>query len=207
MRTWDPEQRHVAPGAADLLRLARDVAAGNTAAVDPLLEAVAPHVLRVVRAVLGPAHAETEDIVQETLLGFLRALATFRGESSVTHFAARIAFRHALEARRRSRSVGNWLSQYQRMAEVDSPNPPLPSDLLAMDRRRALLSEMLVQLPKAQAEALLLRVVAGLSVSEIAAGAGCPEETIRSRLRLAKNALRSRIDADARIRESLEDEP
>jgi RNA polymerase sigma-70 factor (ECF subfamily) len=207
MRTWDPEQRHVARSAADLLRLARDVAVGNSGAVDPLLEAVAPHVLRVVRAVLGSTHAETEDIVQESLLGFLRALGTFRGESSVTHFAARIAFRHALESRRRSRSVGSWLTQYQRMAELDAPNPPLPSELLAMDRRRALLADLLVQLPKAQAEALLLRVVVGLSVSEIAAGAGCPEETIRSRLRLAKNALRSRIDADARIRESLEDEP
>ena len=62
-------------------------------------------------------------------------------------------------------------------------------------------------LPKAQAEALLLRAVVGLSVSEIAADAGCPEETIRSRLRLAKNALRSRIDGDVRLRESLEDEP
>jgi RNA polymerase sigma-70 factor (ECF subfamily) len=207
MRTWDPGQRRAATTATELLRLARDVAAGNANAIDPLLEAVAPQVLRVVRAVLGSAHAETEDIVQESLLGFLRGLSSFRGESSVTHYAARIAFRHALEARRRSKSVGHWLSRYQQMTEVGAASPPLPSDLLAMDRRRALLADLLVKLPKAQAEALLLRVVMGLSVSEIAAGAGCPEETIRSRLRLAKNALRSRIDTDARIRESLEDTP
>jgi RNA polymerase sigma-70 factor (ECF subfamily) len=210
MRTWDWEReqpRRPAASAVDLLRLARDVADGQAAAVEPLLEAVAPHVLRVVRAVLGSAHPETEDIVQDSLLGFLRALASFRGESSVTHFAARIAFRHALEARRRSRSVGNWLSEYHRMAEVAAPSPPLPSELLANDRRRAILTELLVDLPKPQAEALLLRAVVGLSVSEIAEGAGCPEETIRSRLRLAKNALRARIDGDARLRESLEDEP
>jgi RNA polymerase sigma-70 factor (ECF subfamily) len=83
----------------------------------------------------------------------------------------------------------------------------LPSELVANDRRRAILGEMLVHLRKEQAEALLLRVVVGMSVSEIAADAGCPEETIRSRLRLAKNALRARIDADESLRESLEDEP
>jgi RNA polymerase sigma-70 factor (ECF subfamily) len=207
MRTRDPEQRQVAPSAAELLRLAREVGAGSSAAIDPLLKAVGPHVLRVVRAVLGSAHPEVEDIVQESLLGFLRALGAFRGDSSVTHFAARIAFRHALEARRRARSVGGWLSQYQNMNSLDAPSPPSPSDLLAMDRRRALLFDLLDELPKAQADALLLRAVLGLSVSEIAADAGCPEETIRSRLRLAKNALRARIDADVRIRESLEDEP
>jgi RNA polymerase sigma-70 factor (ECF subfamily) len=207
MRTRDPEQRQVAPSAADLLSLAREVAAGSSAAIDPLLKAVAPHVLRVVRAVLGSAHAETEDIVQESLLGFLRALRAFRGESSVTHFAARIAFRHALEARRRARSVGGWLSQYQSLSSLDAPRALSPSEVLAMDRRRAILFDLLEELPKAQAEALLLRAVVGLSVSEIAADAGCPEETIRSRLRLAKNALRSRIDGDVRLRESLEDEP
>jgi RNA polymerase sigma-70 factor (ECF subfamily) len=191
----------------ELLRLAREVAAGSEAAVEPLLAVVGPHVVRVVRAVLGANHSETEDIVQESLLGFLKALAGFRGDSSVTHYAARIAFRHALEARRRSRSVGTWLSSYQRSAEANPSSPPMPSALLALDQRRAILAEMLVQLPKPQAEALLLRVVMGLSVSEIAAGANCPEETIRSRLRLAKNALRSRIDGDSQLREALEEEP
>jgi RNA polymerase sigma-70 factor (ECF subfamily) len=207
MRTWDPGERQAAAGPAELLRLARDVAAGSAAAVEPLLEAVAPHVLGVVRAVLGPTHAEVEDIVQESLLGFLGALASFRGESSVKHFAARIAFRHALGARRRSRSVGHWLSEFQRMTETAGASPAQPSEALAMDRRRAILAKMLVELPKLQAEALLLRVVVGLSLSEIARGAGCPEETIRSRLRLAKNALRRRIDSDARIREWLGGDP
>lgn len=210
MRTSDWEREPPArtdASAAELMRLARDVASGDDAAVQPLLEAVGPHVLRVVRAVLGTSHAEVDDIVQDSLLGFLRALPSFRGDSSVMHFAARIAFRHALDARRRSRAVGTWLSEFQRMEEVGGARAPLPSEVVAHDRRRAILGEMLVHLPKAQAEALLLRVVVGLSVSEIAADAGCPEETVRSRLRLAKNALRTRIDADESLRESLEDEP
>jgi RNA polymerase sigma-70 factor (ECF subfamily) len=210
MRTSDWEREPPArtdASAAELMRLARDVARGDDAAVQPLLEAVGPHVLRVVRAVLGTSHAEVDDIVQDSLLGFLRALPSFRGDSSVMHFAARIAFRHALDARRRSRAVGTWLSEFQRMEEVGGARAPLPSEVVAHDRRRAILGEMLVHLPKAQAEALLLRVVVGLSVSEIAADAGCPEETVRSRLRLAKNALRARIDADESLRESLEDEP
>src|SRR6516225_3499942 len=142
MRTSDWEReppRHAAATDADLMRLARDVASGKDEAVQPLLEA--------------------DDIVQDSLLGFLNALSSFRGESSVMHFAARIAFRHALEARKRSRAVGTWLSEYQRMSEMGGARAPLPSEAVAHDRRRAILGEMLVHLPKAQAEALLLRVV------------------------------------------------
>jgi RNA polymerase sigma-70 factor (ECF subfamily) len=208
MSDWEREPPARAAASADtLMRLARNVASGNEGAVHPLLETVGPHMVRVVHAVLGSSHAEADDIVQDSLLGFLRALSAFRGDSSVMHFAARIAFRHALEARRRSRAVGTWLSEYQRMTEMGGAHPLSPSELIAHDRRRAILGEMLECLPKAQAEALLLRVVVGLSVSEIARDAGCPEETVRSRLRLAKNTLRARIDADESLRESLEDEP
>lgn len=76
-----------------LLALARLAAAGDSKATPRLLETLAPQVLRVVRAVLGASHADTEDIVQEALLGFLRALGDFRGESSVVYFASCIAFR------------------------------------------------------------------------------------------------------------------
>ena len=53
-----------------------------------------------------------------------------------------------------------------------------------------LVRELIATLPEAQAEALALHCVLGFTVGEIAAAAGLPLETVRSRLRLAKSALR-----------------
>ena len=65
---------------------------------------------------------------------------------------------------------------------------------------------MLADLPSAQAEALVLRSVLGYSFEELAAATGSPVNTVRSRIRLAKEALRRRIETDARFFELLEPE-
>lgn len=196
------------PAAADapeaLLALARRAAAGDAQATQRLLRAVSPQVLRVVRAVLGASHPDTEDIVQEVLLGLLRALGDFRGESSVAYFASCIAFRRALEAKRRTQDVNRWLEQFQRFQQASGEQPLPPSEAAAIDLRRELLAHLMTELPKAQAEALALRAVTGLSIEKIAEASACPANTVRSRLRLAKEALRRRIMADPRLREYLE---
>ena len=58
-----------------------------------------------------------------------------------------------------------------------------------------LLRELLEDLPEEQAEALTLRVVMGWSLEEVARASGAPVNTVRSRVRLAKEALRARIEA------------
>jgi DNA-directed RNA polymerase specialized sigma24 family protein len=63
---------------------------------------------------------------------------------------------------------------------------------------------LLEELPPAQAEVLVLHCAFGFTVAQIAASAGRPAETIRSRLRLAKRTLRDRIDASAELSDVLE---
>ena len=74
--------------------------AGDRAAIRRLLESVGPAVIGVVGAVLGRGDRDVEDVVQESLVGIVNALATFRGESSIVHFARSIALRRALDHRR-----------------------------------------------------------------------------------------------------------
>jgi RNA polymerase sigma-70 factor (ECF subfamily) len=62
-----------------------------------------------------------------------------------------------------------------------------------------LVRELVLTLPEAQAEALALHCVLGFTVSEIAETAGLPLETVRSRLRLAKHALRVRAEASPKL--------
>ena len=53
--------------------------------------------------------------------------------------------------------------------------------------------QLILTLPSEQGEVLVLHTVQGLSISEIAESTNAPKETVRSRLRLARTALRRRI--------------
>jgi RNA polymerase sigma factor (sigma-70 family) len=187
-----------------LAALGREAAAGDEQALERLLRAIAPDMLRVIKSVLGAAHADLEDLVQECLLGFMRALGQFRYQSSVRTFALTIAFRHALAAKRRQRDVVRWIGTFQRLEEPLLPPSMSAAQEIELERRRALLAELLTTIPKPQAEALGLRAVVGLSIEEIARSSAVPANTVRSRLRLAKEALRRSIEGDAQLRELLE---
>ena len=60
------------------------------------------------------------------------------------------------------------------------------------------------ELPEAQAEAFALNVILGYTAAEIAELAGAPLETVRSRLRLAKQALKTRALAHPLLRDAAE---
>ena len=64
--------------------------------------------------------------------------------------------------------------------------------------------ELLDLLPPEQSEALAMRIVLGWSIKEIATHSNAPLNTVRSRLRLAKEALKSKIEANADLVAALE---
>ena len=82
-----------------------------------------------------------------------------------------------------------------------------PHDDAIADRRKNAVRELLGVLPPEQAEALALRVALGWSLEEIAAASSTPLNTVRSRLRLAKEALRRKIESDPVLSEELEVRP
>jgi RNA polymerase sigma-70 factor (ECF subfamily) len=63
---------------------------------------------------------------------------------------------------------------------------------------------LLDELPPAQAEVLVFHCALGFTVEEVASAVGRPAETVRSRLRLAKQALREKIEASSELAEILE---
>jgi len=72
------------------------------------------------------------------------------------------------------------------------------------EHRRGAIRELLSTLPENQAETLALRVVLGMSLGEVAASTGVPLNTVRSRIRLAREALMSRIASNPTLVELLE---
>jgi RNA polymerase sigma-70 factor (ECF subfamily) len=182
-----------------LAELARAAAARDPAAVRTLLVTVGPHLLRVVRKVLGASHPDVEDVVQESAFAFLDALPRYRGESTVLHFACRIAVLTGMNVRRREATRKRYSTRDDAFVDL-LPSEDRAPDAETFARIAAVtVRELIGSLPVEQAEALALHCVLGYTVSEVAALCHAPLETVRSRLRLAKHALRERISADDRL--------
>jgi RNA polymerase sigma-70 factor (ECF subfamily) len=111
--------------------------------------------------------------------------------------------RTAIGARRRSRLEG---SRRDAGADTDTVASPAlePGEEMAAQRRKDVLRELLAELPPEQAEALAMRVVLGWSIEEIAGQSGAPLNTVRSRLRLAKESLRKTIESQPGLLELLD---
>lgn len=158
--------------------------------------------LRAIRQVMGTNHADLEDLLQEASLNLLEGLRRFSGNCSVLHFACRVAVLTAMNARRRQAATKRswrWLPT----VEIET----LPASQIHPDRslyeRSAMTAvrDLMTTLPLAQAEALALHCVLGCTIEEVASALSVPQETIRSRLRLSKQALRKHVMQDAKLTE------
>ena len=197
------------PAAADapqdeLAPLAKAVELGDQAALKAFLNAIIPHLLRVARRVLGPSHPFVEDVAHDAAYAVVEQLPQFRGESSLLSFARRVAVLTAMNMRRRDAA--------QKRARLrDSADPDTLEAALESPEQRAasgallpVIRELMDELPEAQAEAFALNVILGYTAAEIAKLAGAPVETVRSRLRLAKQALKARALAHPLLRDAAE---
>ena len=186
---------------ADLTDLARRAAGGDRRAAQALLSSVGPSMLRAVRRVLARRTEEVEDVVQEAMQALIDALPGFRGQCTVLHFAWRVAVLTALANRRRLDLRAQWAGTSDGLEAV--ADGPSPAEAPLLRSRREALGALLDQLPPDQAEVLVLHAVYGFTIEELAAAVDRPIETIRSRLRLAKRALRDRIDASPALADVL----
>ena len=188
---------------SDLGELAARASGGDTEATGALLKALAPGMVRTVYALMGASHADADDAVQHSLIALVQALPAFRGECSPAHYAARIVARTVIAIRHTAQRRSDRRNDEVELDMLESGNTS-QHEAMNAERRRAALRELLAQLPEEQAETLALRVALGFSLPEVAAATGAPLNTVRSRIRLAKEALRKRIDADPSLLELLE---
>ena len=185
---------------ADPLRALGDAAgAGDRRALSRLLRALGPQILRVARGVLGASHPDVEDAAQESLVEIASALPSFRGECTLTHFACRIAARRCVTVRKRARQRSDRREVIASQQAPATLPPPEPSS-----HRRDAVRGLLDTLPEEQSETMVLRFVLGFSLAEVADATGVPINTVRSRVRLSKEALRRRIESDPLLVEALE---
>jgi RNA polymerase sigma-70 factor (ECF subfamily) len=192
-----------AEGPNDLTALAHRAREGDTEATRSLLREIVPAVRRTCKGVLGSEHADLEDTIQESLVAFVQALPSYRFDGDITHYAVRIAFRATLHTKKRSI---RWRDRFRLTGTIEDSTDygsASPSEEAMLTQRRKALERVLNKLPKEQSEALTLRIMLDFSMNEIASICEVPLNTVKTRLRLGKDALRRHMERDAVLRAAL----
>lgn len=160
--------------------------AGDRAALAGLVEATQADVWRLCAHLVDRQAAD--DLTQETFLRTIRALPTFRGDSSARTFVLSIARRTcADEIRRRSRRRALSGRLERRAASV--PTTADPHAAVPLD-------DLVAGLEAQRRDAFVLTQVLGLGYAEAAEVCDCPVGTIRSRVARARQDLLDALDAD-----------
>ena len=147
---------------------------GDEDAFSRLYRDANPVLLRYLRVAADPGAAE--DVAAETWVTVVRGLRSFRGDEQAWRgWLVTTARRRAVDAGRlRDRQPTSPL------VEGDEPAPAPAAELVALERldTRAALA-LVATLPPQQAEAVVLRVVAGLSPAQVGEVLGCSPGAVR----------------------------
>jgi RNA polymerase sigma factor (sigma-70 family) len=170
----------------DVESLARIASCGDLAAMNVLLVAVRPEVLRLCNRMLSNRE-DAEEACQDTLLAVSRGLPGFEGRSAFRTWLYRLAANRARSTYRRSGS--------RRRAESADVLPDIAdlrrTSVVAITRLDLL--EAIGNLKAELAEAVALRDLVGLGYGEIAVLQQVPEGTVKSRINQARRQLRERL--------------
>ncbi|MFD2767560.1 RNA polymerase sigma factor [Micromonospora eburnea] len=175
---------------ADEQELVRRVAHGDRRAFDELYRRTAPWLeVRLRRRCADPD--VVADVLQETYLAVWRAAGSFAGdavEGSAVGWLWTIAAHRLVDAfRRRSRRA-----QVPQVHAADAVVPAAEDEVMAV-RVGQELEQALAALPIEAREALRATVLDGLSIRETSVLLGVPENTVKSRVRRARIALREAL--------------
>lgn len=156
----------------------------------------------VLRQVRQPETAQ--ELVQETFLRVVKNADSFRSEARFTTWVFTIARNLCVDALRRQKHRNTVaLDAPLRIGEADGAtmldmvkdDGPAADHRLADKRFSTALTAALEALPGEQREVFLMRELEGLKFREIADVVGVPENTIKSRMRYALEALRNHLAA------------
>jgi RNA polymerase sigma-70 factor (ECF subfamily) len=186
--------------ADDYAPLVRAAASGDVDAMDRLLRRAQGIARRFSLAVCGDAD-DAEDALQEALLRTYRSTRQLKNASAFRPWLYRVVRNACLVSRRKR------VHEPARIESLDAPSsagsetrfevadPGRDPERLAHDALvRGRLREALAGLPRAQRAVLFLRDMEGLSTREVASVMGISEDNVKTRLRRARAALKTRLE-------------
>ena len=183
----------------DDAELACRIAAGDNSAFEPVMRRHNQMLYRIARSILKD-DAEAEDAVQEAYLSAFRRFHTFRGDSALSTWLARIVVNEAYGRLRKQQRDLTVVAFDARQRAVQPSGEDMadettePPEAAAMRAElRELLERRIDDLPEQFRTVFMLRDVQELSVDETAACLDIPAATVRSRAFRARALLRESL--------------
>lgn len=181
---------------ADLVRRAR---AGEPDAFRRIMQRHNQRLYRIARSVLRNG-TEAEDAVQEAYVSAFTHLDSYRGESGLAAWLARITMNEALGRLRRQRLAGAYtpLEEIGSNAEIIpfplSAQADDPERMMAQRQLLSLVEKATDDLPESYRLVFVARVIEGMSIEETAELLDVKPETVKTRLHRARELVREQLN-------------
>lgn len=195
-----PQSAHqIAPAGTVDAELVARARARDEAAVRCIMQSNNRRLYRLARGILRN-DGEAEDVVQETYVRAFTHLESFRGDSSLATWLARIAMNEALGRLRRRRPNVEWTTLPPGVLEAQVIRFPLsatsedPEKSMAQREIQHVVEHAIDELPEAFRIVFITRVIEGMNVEETADILGLKPETVKTRLHRARNMLRDNVE-------------
>lgn len=154
---------------------------------------------RIVRGILRNDH-EAEDVVQEAYVRAFTHLESFRGDSSLGTWLARIAMNEAMGRLRRERLTVDLAAVEAQRTRAQIIQFPLattsdnPEQTMAQRQILQLVEQATDNLPEIYRIVFITRVIEGMDVEETAELLGLKPQTVKTRLHRARLLVREQLD-------------
>jgi RNA polymerase sigma-70 factor (ECF subfamily) len=184
----------VAANKSDELAVLLDlVSMGNEQAFARLYRAMNRKVYAFALQFLRNPHL-AEEVVTETLFDVWRNARRFAGQSRASTWVLGIARHKALDKAREQAAFERVESQWDETCELIASSDPSTFEQLAGRQISAEIQRCLASLPADQRECIHLVFYQDLSLAEVAALQGVPENTVKTRLFHARRKLRGKLE-------------
>jgi RNA polymerase sigma-70 factor (ECF subfamily) len=159
-------------------------------------------VRRQMRSVLG-ADRELDDVAQVALERIVRGAARFEGRATFSTYTYRVCVRVALNHWRAGRRWRRWFSFGTDDREEPADHDADPGVLAYRQERARRLRAVLERMDPVRRLVLTLADLEEMPAARIAEILDCPEPTVKSRLRLAREDLARLLARDPYFRDDL----
>ena len=166
---------------------------GDAGAFEQLYRATADYVYTIAVGITGN-RADAEEVAQDVFVKVHRELSRFRFESLFTTWLYRVTVNRAITAARKSARRRSREADFDEgIAVEDSRNAT--REAIVREGNEARVRYLLEALGPEQRACIVLREMEGMRYGEIARALGVKLNTVRSRLRRAREALCARAQA------------
>jgi RNA polymerase sigma factor (sigma-70 family) len=173
------------------------VADRQPAALSELYDRFAPVLLPLARRILNSA-ADAEEVLQETFIHVWNQAARYdSARSSVSTWLVLLTRSRAID-RLRNRKVVERVHAAAHHGQAVSHTSPVAVEAVFIQERRERVRQELAKLPVEQRQVLEMAFYEGLTQTEIAAKAGLPLGTVKTRTLLAMKKLRGALREELR---------